>query len=65
MNKKKFKIVISVLLVLLIISFMVTLCWGTYKVSPGEVINTLLGNGSKVRSHLRNSVKVSMLHPVR
>ena len=50
MNKKKFKIVISVLLVLLIISFMVTLCWGTYKVSPGEVINTLLGNGTKLQN---------------
>ena len=34
MNKKKFKLVISVLLVLLVVSFMVTLCWGTYKVSP-------------------------------
>ena len=50
MNKKNFKIVISVLLVLLIISFMVTLCWGTYKVSPGEVINTLLGNGTKLQN---------------
>lgn len=43
MNKKKFKLVIAVLLILLVASFMVTLCWGTYKVSPMEVINTLLG----------------------
>ena len=42
MNKGKFKLAISVLLILLIVSFMVTLCWGTYKVSPMEVINTLL-----------------------
>lgn len=50
MSKKKFKVVIGVLLVLLIISFMVTLCWGTYKVSSGEVINTLLGNGTKLQN---------------
>ena len=50
MNKKKFKLVISVLLILLVVSFMVTLCWGTYKVSPGEVINTLLGNGTKLQN---------------
>ena len=50
MSKKKFKVVTGVLLVLLIISFMVTLCWGTYKVSPGEVINALLGNGTKLQN---------------
>ena len=50
MNKKKFKLVIAVLLILLVISFMVTLCWGTYKVSPGEVVNTLLGNGTKLQN---------------
>ena len=50
MNKGKFKLAISVLLILLIVSFMVTLCWGTYKVSPMEVINTLLGNGTKLQN---------------
>ena len=30
MNKKNFKLVIAILLVLLVVSFMVTLCWGTY-----------------------------------
>ena len=50
MSKKKFKVVTGVLLVLLIISFMVTLCWVTYKVSPGEVINALLGNGTKLQN---------------
>ena len=50
MNKKKFNIVIAVLTVLLVISFLVTLCWGTYKISPLEVINTLLGNGTKLQN---------------
>ncbi|MDZ5001192.1 iron chelate uptake ABC transporter family permease subunit, partial [Clostridium perfringens] len=27
-----------------------TLCWGTFKVTPLEVINTLLGNGTKLQN---------------
>ena len=50
MKKNRFKIVLMVLLALLIISFGVTLCWGTYKVSVMEVINTLLGNGTKLQN---------------
>ncbi len=47
MKKRKFKLVLIVLSILLIISFAVTLCWGSYQVSVGEVIETLLGNGTK------------------
>nr|WP_312216754.1 iron ABC transporter permease [Clostridioides sp.] len=50
MKKKRFKIVLLVLIALLIVSFGFTLCWGTYKVSPLEVINTLLGNGTKLQN---------------
>lgn len=50
MKKNRFKIVLSVLLALLAISFVLTLCWGTYKVSAYEVINTLLGNGTKLQN---------------
>ncbi|MBS5787911.1 MAG: iron ABC transporter permease [Clostridioides difficile] len=50
MKKKRFKIVLLVLITLLIVSFGFTLCWGTYKVSPLEVINTLLGNGTKLQN---------------
>ena len=49
MKKKRFKIALIILLVLLVISFFVTLCWGTYKVTPLEVINTLFGNGTKMQ----------------
>lgn len=42
MKKNKFKLVLIILMALLIISFGVSLCWGTYKVTPLEVINTLL-----------------------
>ncbi len=50
MKKKRFKIVLVILLALLVASFAVTLCWGTYKVSPFEVLNTLLGNGTKLQN---------------
>lgn len=49
MKKKRFKLVLIILLILLLISFFVTLCWGTYKASPLDVINTLLGNGTKAQ----------------
>lgn len=50
MNKKKFKIILSILLTLLVISMVITLCWGTYKVSVGDVINTLLGKGTRLQN---------------
>ena len=50
MRKKRYKIVLVSLIALLLISFAISLCWGTYKVSIGEVINTLLGNGSKLQN---------------
>lgn len=61
MKKKKFKIVLIILLALLIISFGVTLCWGTYKVSPLEVINTLFGNGSKSQNTAILSIRLPRL----
>lgn len=50
MNKNKFKIVTGILIILLLISFVITLCWGTYKVTPVEVIRTLLGNGTRLQN---------------
>ena len=58
MNKKRFKIVLAVLIALLLISFMVTLCWGTYKISPSQVLNTLLGNGSKLQNTAIMSIRL-------
>ncbi|MDO5516652.1 MAG: iron ABC transporter permease [Clostridium sp.] len=50
MKKNKFTLVLIILSALLIVSFGVTLCWGTYEISPMEVINTLLGNGTKLQN---------------
>lgn len=61
MKKKRFKIVLIILLALLLISFAVTLCWGTYKVSVGEVINTLLGKGTKLQNTAILSIRLPRL----
>ena len=50
MNHKKFKTTFIVLLVLLNIAFLISLCWGTYKISPFQVIETLFGNGTKIQN---------------
>lgn len=61
MKKKRFKVALTVLLVLLILSFIVTLCWGTYKISVGKVINTLLGNGTKLQNTAVLSIRLPRL----
>lgn len=61
MRKNSFKIVLVVLSALLVLSFVVTLCWGTYNVSIGEVINTLLGNGTKLQNTAILSIRLPRL----
>lgn len=61
MKKKRFKITLIVLLALLILSFVVTLCWSTYKISVGEVINTLLGNGTRLQNTAVLSIRLPRL----
>lgn len=61
MKKNKFKIALTILLVLLVISFAVTLCWGTYKVSVLDVIKTLLGNGTRLQNTAILSIRLPRL----
>lgn len=61
MKRKRFSIVLAVLITLLIISFGVTLCWGTYKVTPIEVINTFIGNGTKLQNTAILSIRLPRL----
>ena len=49
MKKNKFVLVLIILSALLIFSFGVSLCWGSYKITPVEVINTLIGNGTRLQ----------------
>ena len=50
MKRNRFKVVLIVLLTLLVISSVLMMCIGTYKVTAREVINTILGNGSKIQN---------------
>lgn len=50
MKKNRFNLTLIILFILLIFSFGVTLCWGTYEISPLDVIKTLLGNGTKLQN---------------
>lgn len=48
MKKKTFGYII--LISLLIFSFALTLCWGTYKISPADLLKTLMGNGTRLQN---------------
>lgn len=58
MKKNKMTIAVIVLTLLVLISFAVTLCWGSYQVSVGEVIQVLLGNGSKMQNIAVMSIRL-------
>lgn len=50
MKNKKTIIAVVILAAIVLISFAISLCWGTYQVSVSDVINTLLGNGTKLQN---------------
>ena len=50
MKKRKMPIVAAVLIVLVVIACLISLGWGSYSISVGDVINTLFGNGTKMQN---------------
>lgn len=49
MKKRSFKKTSIILLTLLLVSFLLYLGWGTYKISPEDIIRALLGQGTKLQ----------------
>lgn len=49
MKKRNFKITISILMFLLLVAVIFYLSWGTYKIGFFDIINTLLGQGTKLQ----------------
>lgn len=49
MKKRSFKITLVILFSLLLVSFLLYLGWGTYKISPEDIIKTLIGQGTKLQ----------------
>lgn len=50
MKNNKFKLTVLILTILLIISCGITLCWGSYEISPLDVIKTLFGQGNRMQN---------------
>lgn len=50
MKIKRNKIISVVLFVLLILIVIMYLCWGTYKISPLDIMKTLLGQGTRLQN---------------
>lgn len=50
MKKRSSKITVILLVILLVVSFLLYLGWGTYKMSPEDIIKTLLGQGTKLQN---------------
>lgn len=49
MKKRKYKITISILMFLFLVAVIFYLSWGTYKIGPVDIVNTLLGQGTKLQ----------------
>jgi iron complex transport system permease protein len=49
MKKRSLKIVALILVSLLLLTFILYLSWGTYKIPPADIIKTLLGQGTKLQ----------------
>lgn len=50
MMKKRIVIVTGILAIILIAAIFLSLSWGTYQMSIPEIIQTLIGNGSKIQA---------------
>lgn len=61
MKNNKFKIVLIILSILLVISSVLMMCIGTYKVTPNEVINTLFGNGTRIQNTVILNIRLPRL----
>jgi len=61
MKKRNVKTGMIILIALLVISFAISLCWGSYQVSVGEVIATLLGKGTKLQNVAVLSIRLPRL----
>lgn len=61
MKKRNVKVAGVILLVLLLFSLAITLCWGSYQVSIGEVVQTLLGRGTKPQNIAVLSIRLPRL----
>ncbi|WP_054739980.1 FecCD family ABC transporter permease [Cellulosilyticum ruminicola] len=61
MKKRKIPIIVAVLIALVVITCLISLGWGSYSISAGDVINTLLGKGTKMQNVAVFSIRIPRL----
>jgi iron complex transport system permease protein len=58
MKKRNVKMISLILVSLLLITIILYLSWGTYKISPADIIKTLLGQGTKLQRTALLSIRI-------
>nr|WP_312290928.1 iron ABC transporter permease [Clostridium chromiireducens] len=61
MKKRNFKIVSLILIGLLLLSLILYLSWGSFKISPLDIIKTILGEGTKLQKSALLNIRVPRL----
>lgn len=61
MKKRNFKVIALILFILLLASLILYLSWGSYKISPLDIIKTILGEGTKLQKAALLNLRVPRL----
>lgn len=61
MRRRNFKVIALILISLLFVSLILYLSWGSYKISPLDIIKTLLGEGTKLQKAALLNIRVPRL----
>lgn len=58
MNKRNYKVSILVLVILMMLSFILYLSWGRFKISPLDILKTLIGEGTKLQNTALLNIRI-------
>lgn len=58
MNKRNYKVSILVLVILMMLAFILYLSWGSFRISPLDIIKTLMGEGTKLQNTALLNIRI-------
>lgn len=58
MNKRNYKVSILVLVILMMLVFILYLSWGSFKISPLDILKTLIGEGTKLQNTALLNIRI-------
>lgn len=58
MNKRNYKVSILVLVILMMLAFILYLSWGSFKISPLDILKTLIGEGTKLQNTALLNIRI-------